>query len=164
MEQEENYNWTEENTKALLYFLENLSGPWHPNHWHVLIEFASQIQSWNGKNLPKLSALPKAKRESLHVSTMMQGFIQSLTEADYFADTKEFFKFMYSAQSDKNYSLYKFWVRLGNPMDQDDEYWNDFVEQVAEYKENEESDNFLNYSDAEIGTEMERLKMRMEEE
>ena len=71
---------------------------------------------------------------------------------------------MYSAQSDKNYGLYKFWVRLGNPMDEDDEYWNDFVEQVAEYKQNEESDNFLNYSDAEIATEMERLKKRMEEE
>tara|TARA_R100001463_G_scaffold125235_2_gene182607 strand:- start:88 stop:582 length:495 start_codon:yes stop_codon:yes gene_type:complete len=164
MEQEENLNWTEENTKTLLYFLENISGPWHPSHWAVLIEFVTQIQNWDGQNMPKLSALPKAQRLSLHVSTMMQGFIQSLTEADYFRDTSEFFRFMYSSQSDKNFSLYKFWVRIGNPMDEGDEYWDDFVQQVKEFKENEDNDNFLNYSDAEIASEMERLKMQMEEE
>ncbi len=164
MEQEENLNWTQENTKALLYFLENISGPWHPTQWGVLIEFVTQIQEWDGKNLPKLSALPKPNRKDLYISNLMQGFIQSLSESDYFKDLSEFYKFMYSSQSDKNYSLFRYWVRIGHPMDETDNYWNDFVEQVREAKENDDLNNFLNYSDAEFAQEMENLKKQMEEE
>ena len=164
MELEDNYSWSEQDTEKLIYFLENISGPWHPTHWGVLIDFVTQIQEWDGKNLPKVNPINQAKRSSLFVSTLMQGFIQALTNADYFSDMKAFYRFLYSAQSDKNFALFRTWKRLDIPMEQGDVYWNEFYDAVQGSKENENSDNFLSYSDTEIADEMERLKIELEEE
>lgn len=164
MELEDNFDWTKEDTEKVVYFLENISGPWHPAQWGILIDFATQLSEWNGKNLPNVNPTNEARRSQLFVSTMMQGFIQALTNADYFDDMKSFYRFMYSAQSDKNYSLFKTWKRLDVPMEVEDNYWQEFYDAVQGYKENEDSENFLNYSDAEIANEMDRLKLELEEE
>ena len=49
-------------------------------------------------------------------------------------------------------------------MEVEDNYWQEFHDAVQGYKENDDSENFLNYSDAEIANEMDRLKLELEEE
>lgn len=162
---DQEYNWSEENYDALMYFVENVSGPWHPSQWGVIIELCSQLKEWNGQKLPP-TVVGKPRRSQLHISPLMQAFIQALTTAEYFEDVNEFYSFMHNAQSDKVFSLFRFWLRLDAPLEVSDEYWNDFVTEIFDYKENlQELDMKITaYSDEEIALALEDLKKAMEEE
>lgn len=166
MAQDENHNWSEENTAALVYFLENISGPWHPTQWQTMVDFISQIKEWDGENLPKVSPLNSARRSQLFIPTLLQAFIQSLMEADYFDDVNDFYKFMHEIQSDKVFSMFRFWYRLNCPIEERSEYWKDYTEQIFDFKNNarQDEDTFSNYSDEEIAIEMNNLVKKMEEE
>ena len=96
----------------------------------------------------------------------MQAFIQALNTANYFDDVNEFYSFMHNAQSDKVFSLFRFWLRLDAPLEVSDEYWNEFVTEIFEYKENlEQLDMKITaFSDEEIGQALEQLSKEMEEE
>lgn len=168
MDIEENkYNWDKDSSAALLYFVENVSGPWHPSQWSVIVELCSQIASWEGEILPA-STPSKARRSNLHIAPMMQVFIQALTNAEYFDDVDDFYKFMGMAQSDQVFSMFRFWMRIDAPIDKDDEYWTDFVTHITEYKENLEELNTVisSYSDEQIAEEIEMLRQsfNLEEE
>ena len=168
MEKEEpRFVWNKENSDALLYFVENVSGPWHPSQWSIIVELCSQIVGWEGHTLPATSA-SKAKRSHLHIAPMMQAFIKALTNAEYFSDVNEFYKFMQDSQSDQVFSMFRFWMRIDAPIEKDDEYFEDFVTQIFEYKDNlQELDVVLSsYSDEQIAQEIEMLRQsfNLEEE
>ena len=166
MENEEpRFIWSEESTDALLYFVENVSGPWHPSQWAVVIELVSQIKGWEGQQMPAVSP-NRAKRIHLNVSPMMRGFIMALNEADYFLNIDEFYEFLNNVQSDEVFLMYRFWMRLDCPLNKKDEYFSEFQQQLVEYKDNLTNLNnaVTSYSDEEIAKELEMLKLAMEEE
>tara|TARA_R100001460_G_scaffold40052_6_gene75067 strand:- start:198 stop:698 length:501 start_codon:yes stop_codon:yes gene_type:complete len=166
MENEEaKFFWNEESTDALLYFVENVSGPWHPSQWAVLIELVSQIKNWEGQQMPAVSP-NKSKRVHLHISPMMKAFIMALNEADYFLNINEFYDFLNNVQSDEVFSMYRYWMRLDCPLNKDDEYFLEFQQQLVEYKDNltNLNDSIASYSDEEIAKELEVLKRSIEEE
>lgn len=162
---DQEYNWSEENYDALMYFVENVSGPWHPSQWGVIIELCSQLKEWNGQKLPP-TVVGKPRRSQLHISPLMQAFIQALTTANYFDDVQDFYSFMRNAQSDKVFTLFRYWMRMDAPLSVDDEYWNEFVTEIFAYKDNlQELDlKISSYTDEEIASAIEDLKKGMEEE
>ena len=170
MEQEENSSaWNDDAYAELFYFVEHMSGPWHPAEWQTVVNLLSQVASWDGER-KKINPTHKFVRKSdLYMTTNYRMFIVALMNAEYFVDFESFMKFTQDAVSaDYVYELFKAWQSLDCPMNDEHPYWREFEietqkrDSSIKYKTPDDGELYL--SDEYINFTLEKMQKDLEEE
>ena len=86
---DKNSNWSEEAYLDLFFFVENMSGPWHPTEWQTIVNLLSQIGSWDGVRKQMNPTNKIIRKSDLYMTTNYRMFIVALMEAEYFQDFAE---------------------------------------------------------------------------
>ena len=167
----DNINWSEEAYLDLFFFVENMSGPWHPTEWQKIVNLLSQIASWDGSR-KQINPTNKIIRKSdLYMTTNYRMFIVSLMEAEYFQNFEDFIQFTKDALSSEYiFNIYKAWFALDCPMNDEHPYFREFEIEVNKRIHSKDiveiEDEKLNMSDEYINSELEKmtLEMKLEEE
>jgi len=144
----DNYHWGEEQFEALHHFSEHLSGHWHPTEWGVIIRFLSKIKDWDGGLANSQSEKDMPTRDQLYVSQYMQLFITTIAEAGYFEDLEDFYLFLRNATGDDTYAIFRTWVRLGMPLEEGYDNYQEFLDEYEEFLDMREQES----EDMEVGS------------
>jgi hypothetical protein len=168
---DKNSNWSEEAYLDLFFFVENMSGPWHPTEWQTIVNLLSQIGSWDGVRKQMNPTNKIIRKSDLYMTTNYRMFIVALMEAEYFQDFAEFIQFTKDALSSEYiFNIYKAWFALDCPMNDEHPYFREFeieVNKRIHSKDTAEIETItVDMSDEYINNELEKmsLEMKLEEE